>query len=108
LLLSLAILSMYLMTNPHIGQTFYWLTGNVTYTLPLIFLTVAAGLAASLYNRIADQKKSFSAYWRSKEGVISLITGVVLFITASLNETHAFYQLLVLGLAFVLFVLVQG
>ncbi len=104
--LSSLVLITYVITNPHPGQTFYWFTGNITYTLPLVLLTVAIGMAIkSLHN--LNQQSSLRAYLRSRQAWWAVAAGGVFFMAASLNETYAVFQLAVIGLFLASVVLAQ-
>ena len=107
LFLSSLVLVIFVLTSPHPGQVFYWFTGNITYTLPLLLLTLMAGLAMKAGMSISSYRGNVWSYMRSPEVLWSFGVGLLAFISASLNETYAVFQLALLGLLLVLVVLHQ-
>lgn len=98
LFMAVTIICVYVLTNPHPGQAFYWFTGSLTYTLPLIMMTYAAALLVRSFDILRGSDMTLGQFWRQRTAWLAVGAGLLLFIAASLNETHAFLQLVVLGL----------
>ena len=107
LFLSSLVLVIFVLTSPHPGQVFYWFTGNITYTLPLLLLTLMAALAMRSETSIANWSGGTWSYVRSSGSLWPFSVGLLAFVSASLNETYAVFQLAVLGLLLVSVILHQ-
>jgi hypothetical protein len=87
-LLSAAVVVACLQGAPNLEQALYWQTGMLTYLLPLVLMTLAAGWLVRRASRAAWPR------WRDL-----LAIGALLFATAGLSETSAAVQLGVLPLS---------
>lgn len=104
--LTVLTLAVYVLTNPQPGQAFFWFTGNLTYTLPLVCLTFLA-LAGSYILDIAI-KTNFNLQFYQRRRVQALLVSIAVgsFLTVGLNETHGLAQLtLITGLVIAVVIL---
>ncbi len=89
ILLALSIVFAVLASIPNLYQSFYWLTGLSTYTLPLALLALGAGLI--LFQ--AQRQNRTPPVW------LLLANGLLAFFTGGFSETFVAVQVALFGLA---------
>lgn len=77
---------------PSVGQSLYWVTGAITYVLPLVGLTIYGALCLRLLHKPLPVGLLLSS---------AIVSGIGLFVLAGFSETNTVLQLACLSLAMI-------
>ncbi len=89
----------FVMANPGSSQSFYWLTGNITYTLPLVLLSWSIYFVLKYLTAVKQLPTKDIRLWPTPSLAWLIAAAITVFVAAALNETFALYQLVMLLLA---------